>query len=355
MDNNIFDANSENDIISLKKSIDVNLKKLKSKEPNKMKLLIHGSSIDFSIVNALRRTVMLYIPIYGFHRSNINIENDKTVYMYNNDLTYMQIETLPIYDIPNDFDLENPELYLSNDVLKNMFSTFLKDKVITENKTLENVKKIHKIELSLNVKNNTSTDLYISTHHCTLKVDDKISNSYTKREPICILVLKPLEEISLNATANLSIAKMLTAYEATTNAIHIQKSETSFVLIYETLGQLSKEDIFNKACKIIIKKLENLLKFITDNFLEKENQNTSIEIELYGEEHTLSNLITTTLQKMKDVLVAGYVLPHQFVDKIIIKYKISEKSKLGSIEIFINVLKYLIEIFHIILDKSQKL
>ena len=64
------------------------------------------------------RTIMMSIPIYGFHRSNIHIEVEKSKNMYNNDLIYNQIETLPIFDIPNYFDLENPETFLSNDVMK---------------------------------------------------------------------------------------------------------------------------------------------------------------------------------------------------------------------------------------------
>ena len=36
-------------------------------------------------------------------------------------MIYNQIETLPIYDIPNYFDLENPELFLPDNIMRTIF------------------------------------------------------------------------------------------------------------------------------------------------------------------------------------------------------------------------------------------
>ena len=36
----------------------------------------------------------------------------------------LKIETLPLFDIDNKFDLEKPELFLSNDVMKVLFGNF---------------------------------------------------------------------------------------------------------------------------------------------------------------------------------------------------------------------------------------
>ncbi len=66
------------------------------------------------------------IPIYAFHRSNIFIELDKSRHMYNNDLIYNQIETLPIFDIPNYFDLENQKYFYQMMFLKNYLEISLK-------------------------------------------------------------------------------------------------------------------------------------------------------------------------------------------------------------------------------------
>lgn len=354
-----FNSDVPNDQIDIFSSPEVRIKKIKTEEPNEFRIELEGKNIDNSIVNALRRTVMSSIPIYGFHRSNIFIEVEKSKNMYNNDLIYNQIETLPIYDIPNYFDLENPELFLSSDVLKNLFGKFVQEKYTEEktdeeNANIDSNKKLFKIELTITVKNNTDLDRYVSTHDAILKVDGKISNSYKLRPPIDMLVLKPNEEISLRAEANLGISKMNASYEATTNAVHDEITPMKYELWYETLGQLDKEIIFIKACVILTKKLEYLNQFINDKFAEEREISEVIEIDIYGEDHTLGNLLATILQKSEFVEKAGYVMKHPFIDKITLSYKLQKKSKLGPIKVLSSCITYLANLFKVISDKVQK-
>ena len=346
----VFSSSVPNDRIDIYGDIDVTLKKLEPKNERHFRMLLEGKNIDYSVVNALRRTILMSIPIYGFHRSNIHIEVEKSRNMYNNDLIYNQIETLPIFDIPNYFDLENPEIYLPTDVMRNIFGTFIQerytDESIMEEKTqIDANKKLFKIELSINVKNNTGIDKFVSTHDAVLKIDGKISNSYAIRRPISILVLKPNEEIYLSAEANLGISNMHAIYEATTNAIHKELSATMYELDYETLEQLDKNLIFTKACIIIIKKLEYLRNFITKKYTEERNSSEIIEIELYGEDDTFGNLIATVLQKTDSIAKAAYIKPHPFIDQITIAYKLVEKSKIGPIKVFVDVIDYLIRLY----------
>lgn len=44
-----------------------------------------------------------------------------------------------------------------------------------------------------------------------------------------------------------------------------------------------------------------------------------LEIEIEGEEHTIGNLISGTLQRIKGVKFASYYQPHPLMQKIIIK------------------------------------
>ena len=104
----VFDSKIANDRIDLYGQIDASVKNLQSRNENELRLQIEGANIDYSVVNALRRTILMSIPVYGFHRSNIHIEVEKSYNMYNNDLIYNQIEMLPIFDLPNYFDLEDP-------------------------------------------------------------------------------------------------------------------------------------------------------------------------------------------------------------------------------------------------------
>lgn len=347
----------ENDIIDISKKPQLTLKVLKSSIKTEYKVELEGKSIDSSIVNALRRTVMLYIPVYAFHRSNIYINLERTKTMYNNDMIYNQIETLPIFDIPNYFDLENPEIYLSNDIMKNIFGNFLQEKYVDEmeggDEIIDEKKKLFKIDISVNLKNNTDDFKFLNTHDIILKVNGKVSNSYLVREPICILVLKPDEEISLRAEANLGISKMHASYEATTNAILEEITSMKYHLWYETLEQISAEMIFDKACIIISKKLNNLHDFISKEYKERDI-NEQIEITLHGEEHTIGNLLSTILQKCEYVDKAGYAVPHLFIDKIMVKYKLDKKSPHKPIKVLLDCIKYLVKVFDIIRSQHLK-
>lgn len=354
-----FDSTVPNDHIDLYATPVAKVVKLKADNEAEFRAEIEGPNIDSSVVNALRRTILMSIPIYGFHRSNIHIEVEKSKNMYNNDLIYNQIETLPIYDIPNNFDLENPDLYMSTDVLKNLFGTFVPEKYTEENapldaKELDADKELFKIEMTINFKNNTDTDRFVSTHDAVIKVNGKVSKSYQIRKPICILVLKPGEEISLSAEANLGIAKMNASYEATTNAIHEEISSTKYVLWYETLEQLDKNAIFNKACLILIKKLENLNKYIKSKYETNQEYPEIIEIELYGEDHTLGNLLATVLQKCDFVEKAGYVMKHPFIDQIVITYKLFKKADIRPIKVLTDCIEYLIKLFKQIFKQASK-
>ena len=361
MSEKLDDSTIPNDQIDIYGEIDVSTKRLTPSNDREFKLLIQGYNIDYSIINAIRRTIMMSIPVYSFHRSNIQIDSEKSYHMYNNDLLYNQIETLPIFDIPNYFDLEDPQTYLPTEIMKRIFGTFVQDSTEPEDTTQgqnedtkeDTKKKLLNIELTISIKNTAETSKFVSTHDAILKINGKVSNSYQNRKPISIMVLKPREELHLKAQANLGISKMSAIYEATTNAIHRELSPTKYELEYETLEQLNKDVIYTKALTILIKKLEALKRFIKQTYAEKE-KTEKVEIQLYGEDHTLGNLLATILQKCEFIVRAGYVMPHPFVDQVNIVYQLSEKAKgKKPIGILIDSISYLIKLFTTIRDLAK--
>lgn len=357
----IFDSPVKNDKIDIySDDIKIKIKESKKNINEKFSYVFESDNIDHTVINAIRRTILLYIPIYGFYRSNIHIDNDKSNTMYNNDMIYNLIETLPIYEINNLFDLENPELYLSDQVMKNIYGKYIQELYIDVNKDQTNLensessdpgKKQLNIEISLGIKNDIKDYLFITTHHLTMKIDGKVVDNYKKKDPISILVLRRGEELYFSAKANIGIAKIHSAYEATTNAIHLELSPSKYQLEYSSLEQLNKNVIFQKACLILINKIKILMKFINNNFGNIENKdNIYTEIELFGEEHTIGNLVATVLQKCTLVKEAGYVLEHPFIDHITIKYKLIEKTKKSPLNVFIDCLNYLINLLQKILN-----
>ena len=344
----IHESSVPNNKIDISADPNIRAKVLKSKNDDELKIKFKGTSVDASIINALRRTILMKIPVYGFNRENIFVDVKKTRTMYNNHMLYNLFETLPLFDIDNDFDLEHPDIYLTGDLQKHLYGFFNN----TQSKTVKKSKdKVLDIEISLNYRNTSENNVFITTHHLTLKINGNDADNYLNRPSVSILVLRPGEEISMRAVANLGIAQLNATYEATTNAIHHMISDTEYDLIYSTLGQLNKESIFEKACKIIIAKLNNLKKFLVEEYPDDRDPKEKINITLVGEEHTLGNLLSTVLQKCEYTDKAAYVMKSPFVNEIDIIYKLNKKSKKKPIKVIIDCISYLIKVFETIYEQ----
>jgi DNA-directed RNA polymerase subunit L len=344
MEDHIFKSNKKNDVIDVEKPGIVDLEILSPEEGDAFAIKLSGKSMDYSIVNAIRRTVLGSIPIYAFHRSDIHVDRAETYNMYNNDMLYQQIETLPIFNLPNHFDVEDPELYLPNDMLKKLFGKFTRDKLTDEYAG----KNLFHIEMTVTVVNNTAEYRHVDSHDIELRVDGKIVDSYKIRDPITLIVLKPEEKVSLVANAVLGISYMNSIFDATTVAYHNEIDDNTYVLKYNTLGQLNKKLIFKKACVIMMKKLENLKTFIEETYIG-EKTDDSIDIDLYGEDHTLGNLLTTALQKCKYTIRAGYYMPHPLEMKVTLSYQVVKGKKV--IPVLLLCIVYLVTIYKNLTDK----
>jgi len=342
----------DNIIYDLDKTPEIRVEKMKTELPDEFNVTIKGKNVHVSLVNAIRRTIEMHIPIYGYHRSNIFIEHKKCRYMYNNDLIYNLIETLPIYDIPNDFDLEEMMVILPNEALTKIFGESFKQSELAKT---EGSKKMHEIEFILSVKNNTNDYKFVSTHDAIFKIDGKERNNYKKYPPISILVLKEGEEVHLQANANLSIKHLTAIYDASTTAKHKMITPTEFQLSYETLRQLDKNVIFEKACLILSKKIDHLENYIRDTYEnDPEYQKNHISIELYGETHTFGHLLANILQNCEDVEKAGYVVPHAGSEHVIIEFQIYDTSKQSAINVLIKAIKYGKKMVDVILKQWNK-
>lgn len=362
----IFDSSIDNDIVDIYSEPKPKVKQITPDDPEEFRVRLEGKCIDNSISNAIRITILKRVPVYAFNRTNIYVENEKSKHMYNNDMLYLQIETLPIFDIPNYFDVEDPEIFLPTDTMKEIFGKFIQPKNVliddseneprntTQEKKDPN-KKLMEIEFSLNVKNITDTYKFVTTHDAVLKIDGKISKSYKKKEPISIIVLKPDEEISLRAEANLGVSVMTASYEATTNVVCKKITPSKYEIYYETLGQLNSAIIFQKACTILVTVLKNLHKYIKKKYTTEPDKSEYIKFDLYGIDHALGNMIATTLQKCEHILEAGYTKPHPFVESIVITYKLKPKAKIGPIQLFLDTLTYLIGLYENIKEQSLEL
>lgn len=345
----IFESDTKNDIIDIYSPPDLKVKDMSSKTKfyDRFHIQMEGNSIDNSVSNAIRHVILKLIPIYSFHRKNIHIDNDRTYCMYNNDMIYNQIETLPIFDIPNYFDLENPDMFLPESLSRDLFGTFGASQHgggIDEES--DGKKQLFRIEMTLSVENKSDQYLYVSTHDAILRIDGKIVNSYKNNPKIDLLVLKPGEIISLRAEANLGIAKYNAIYDATTSVVSKEITSRKYEIYYDNIGQLDKHVICKKACVIIKKKLKNLLKYLKNTYPDDLDPSKYVEIQLYGEDYCLGNLLGTILQKNVAVVEAGFSKMHPLDEIVTIKFMIASKSKKMPINILCDSISYLINLYN---------
>lgn len=352
-----IESDVKNDVVDIYSNPKLKVIKNKTSTKKELDIILEGNPIDYSVANAIRRAILMYVPGYGFNRSNIRIEQKKTNYMYNNDLIYNIIETLPIYDIDSGIDVANPEIFMSTEVLRNLFGHLLPDRfsdpVFNEEEHFvdDSEKKLHKIEIHINMKNNTDTDRFVNSHDIVCKINGVESNIYKNHPPICLFVLKSNEEVSMSAEANLGNPLMHAAYETTSNAVSLELASNKYQIKFESLGQMPPEVIFRKACIILGMKLSALKKYI-----KHMNKNNKIEeaeitrINLIGEDHTLGNLIATTLQKSDLIRSAGYITPHPSKNEISIEFALEKKTKERSLKVFTDTLDYLSKVIKNIED-----
>lgn len=323
----------------------------------KIHIMLDGTTIDTSVANAIRRTILLYMPTYAFSKNDIIIDNENTFNVdKNNDQLRLTIATLPILNIPHDYNLVN----LPETITSDLYAQLEQKENEINNENEKNIKK-YNIILYLNVVNNTERTRRITTHDLELKVNNEISNSYKKLDEVLLCHLFPGGSIALRAEASLGISinqsKHKAVYEISSNVAIINEREkpNHQELIYNTKGQISNEEIFSKACIILIKKLSNLKEYINKLYKEKEwNSADIVEIEIYGEEHTLGYLISSFLQRNHLIKMAGYDIPHPSEKRCVIKYIPIKKNK-DNLNIIIDTIDLLIRLFKQIKNKFESL
>ncbi|CAI2358542.1 DNA-directed RNA polymerase subunit RPB3/RPB11 [uncultured virus] len=343
-------------------------------------LAFSGVNMDHTIVNAIKRCIYLYVPVYRFHKSNMHIDINKTRGVHNFDHLHYMISCIPVYDIPITKSIYSPSAYMSNPILKQMFQTHFDvrsiqaDDTTDDNTTntatdldagiLPNEMTEHKIEVFMSVVNNTTKDTFASTHDLILHINGQPSNNYKSanttmdhtNKPITIqrkrfdlIPLRPGDSVTFKATANVSISRLIPYFETTTSIGIEHKDDGSFVLKYESLGQTHPVTIYNTAIDILVIKLQGLGKFLEfnkpDYIAKAMSTNTSkFNITIRGEEDTLGNMLTMTLQRNPNIEFAGYALDKPGGN--LLELVVAAKQLNKTLDIIIEAIRYLVALLN---------
>lgn len=284
----------------------------KSFRSNHLHMMIKGGKINHIIVNTIRRIILEELPAYAFDNNKITIKKNTSV--YNNDYIRNRIENLPIPNIENNFDLKEYEM-IRDIILNNIVDNENKD----ENYNLLN--------MYVKKKNETDEIMNITSNDCEFFMKgEKIDTIYDN--PILICKLKPEEEIEFSAVINKSMALKHSRYSLVGICCYEQINENEYIFKFENRNQIKNKEIFNRACQIIIFRLENFLNKIKNKKFSSDKYGKII---LDKESHTLGNLLSRGLQDSNDISFASYKKDHLLIEEVVIEYVTNTDKSINEI------------------------
>jgi len=310
---------------------------------------LYGESITPSVINALKRTILSEIPIYNCSKATIDIEKNKNTSVYNNDYMRLRLSMMPPPKIKSDF------IYLPEDYYPYDSGAYGLIKPNTEppkhpndkNNIIAYVNVINDSKDENYIKNVTTNDFKILNNGEEIKNEN--NNVYNNDNPSLVLKLKQGQEFSAKMQYVLGIAEIHECWAAVAGCFYEKVEPTNYLMTIESTGQLNEFEILEKACKIIVIKLNNIQEFIKANFDEKVYSSVrKVLIKLDNEDGTIGCIINDIIQDHKDVKYAGCMRDHPKKKEIDIEI---QTIKENPITIFHESVEYLCKLY----EKMEKL
>jgi len=334
-------------------------------ETSYCKLQFTGNDINHVIINTLRRVILTLIPIYGFDTDNINITTNTSI--FNNDQLRLRLSSLPIFfnkELNKNYkelkklnydNVLNPENTINEfsdlEYCANVGTAEI-EKVIYEKEKHINI--VNNLTITINLKNTSTTNIMnVMSNTPGVKyyfAKEQISHIYTN--PLLLLQLQPLQEISLTMISNLNNALFNALYRCCTHCHYEEIDNNTYNFEVYSRRQITEKDIIIRACKILIIKINNSKNIIINNFnnyIKKNDEDNYLQkgiITIEGEQYTLGNLFSRYMQDHDEINFAGYKVGHPNVSQVIIKYD----CKSNIIKVIDDVCIKIINIYNNILD-----
>jgi DNA-directed RNA polymerase subunit L len=304
----------------------------KGKGSSRLEFDINGSEIDNAIMSTIRRTIYTDIPIFAW--TNFNFTTNTSI--FHNNFIKNQIKNMPVWGIENKINFYEKDIVEKSNINEEE-NDYLEDNVeLTVDKTVDSTS-FDQITMYVEYDNKSNDYISVTTDMVKFYYGKQIDNPYPI--PIQIVKLQPKQKIDFSVVSSIGIEKMSTIYTPVAICVCYQKDkeENTFTCKIESRGQISEKRILEVAFLNIVKKLKSILVQIQDN---EYNEG---EIQINNEDHTIGNLLSSGLQKHKQIQFAGYNMPHPLEKRVVINYKL----KSGKIkEILKEVIDDLINIFN---------
>lgn len=323
------------------------------------KLTFRLSNINVSLANSIRRIILSEIPTIVFktfpHKKNqakIEINTSR----FNNEIVKQRLSCIPIHITDIDFNYADHSIEIDK---KNTTDTI--QFVTTEDIKIKNTANdsyLSDAEVKKIFPPDTITAQYIDLvrlrpalsktldgEHlkltCAFNVGTaKDNSSYNVASTCCY---KATQDVAQMTGMWSELEKKHKAEKKSTEEIAAIKDDwllldakriilaDSVDFIVESVGVFSARSIVEKACQVMINKLEKFIKDISersDMILPSENTiDNCYDINLVGEDYTLGKVIEYLIYAMyyestgasKVVTYCGFIKPHPHIDKSIIR------------------------------------
>jgi len=296
-----------------------------------------GKDVYFKLINTLSRVASTYLPTYAFPPQLINITQN-TCAAYDNQYMQLRFSNLPLYNI--DLDI----FHLHDKYWKNVnYADLSREKHPSEKD----------IKIYINAINNTNEILNITTNDIEVYIENEITKKvYDNKYPILLIKLRPGDSFKCNMSAVLGLGESNTIWRSAVNA-YAPYEDDIYTLCLKSNGQESEYVILNKACKHILKRLEDIKKVIEEKVASQEVKNMeSLILIIDGEDHTMGEIINYELQSHPNLL-SGFSKPDLLIKSI--SFKLFAKNPKIMISSIYESIDKLIEKYTYILKLVEKL
>lgn len=279
---------------------------------SRLEFNVAGSNINYVIVNTLRRTILSDIPTYAFTEFKFT----KNTSVFHNNFLKNQIRNIPVWGIDNNIDIytkENKKINVVDD-LDDV------DEVNLDESAIEtNTSSLNQLTMYVDYTNNSNMIVSVTTDNAKFYFGQKlIDNPY---KSIQLVKLQANQEIKFSAITTIGIEKESSIFSPVSVCVYEEIKDNEFRFIIESRNNITEMAIINKAYKNLVKKLNSIVEQIDED--DKESKLEGV-LQLHNEEHTMGNLISSGLQKHKNIDFAGYHMNHPLETVVYIKYKLKK-------------------------------
>ena len=306
---------------------------------NHLHIEISGKSINYIIVNTLRRIILVNIPSYAFNPEKIKINKNTSV--FNNNKMIERLQVFPICKIKHDLDLSE---YDKLRVYTRGRKTYT-DETIDD----DNISNLSVLNMYLKIKNNGDNLLNVTTDDCEFYNNgEKIKSIYNN--PLLVCKLKQGEEIELTAIVDKGLALNHARYSCASSCSYKEINDNSYLFKLEGNCQFSEKEILERGTEIILYILTKLKNKLVKT---KYTKNIHGQIILEDYDHTIGNLLSHILQNNPNIEFAAYKMDHLLIRNVTIEY-ITDGSKTIN-EILKLSFDKLIKLYNNLLNKFKSL